>query len=461
MNIKKPLLTYLSFGETLKVKDSDNYGFDTANKLTFGASAVKSSLLNKDLKSTLLTALINTLPFALLSVVILAVFYAIGGAALTTINNFAAGFMCYFIYVLIELLKSNYNQFKTQETLKPSLIIAVVSFVLSCGTVIRELYNIITREYLQGKLFDFSAITIIFTLVFVAVLTKAEFKKNLNTLLAFVLSALYLTSNVTYLKAFAVVTYIRLALVLIMLGLMVYTVIKENKGLKLNLKASLIILGVSLGLTVVLSLIARFVYGETGVIRYILSTVFASLFGGDINSLALLESTHGGGVVTDNSSLFGIISVIAYIAPGSYLINALTMAGFNMGFKGENAVALGTIYALIGLCIAVGLTLTVLSIIIEFVKSGKDTARLVAIKRYVSAAIFGFIPVTILAMASSFVNLLRVSFSGIPGLLFAVALVSVIYVACNNYKLNRNIAAIASGVITTLIMVFSAGIILY
>ena len=132
-----------------------------------------------------------------------------------------------------------------------------------------------------------------------------------------------------------------------------------------------------------------------------------------------------------------------------------------MGFNGKNAVAVGSLYAIIGLVIAVGLTLTVLSVIIELVKSGKDTARLVAIKRYVSAAIFGFIPVTILAMASSFVNLLRVSFSGIPGLLFAAVLVSVIYVACNNYKLNRNIAAIASGVLTALVMVFSAGIILY
>ena len=262
MNIKKPLLTYLSFGEKLKIKNSEDYSFDAMSKLTFGASAVKSSLANKDLKSTLLTALINTLPFAVLSVIILAVIYAIGGSVLNIVNHFSAGIICYFIFVLIELFKSNYNHFKTHNILKPSLIIAGATFLLSCATVIREIYHIITKGYLEGKLFDFSAITIIFTVVFIAVLTMGEFKKNLNTLLAVGVSVLYLASNVSYFKTISFMAYIRLALVLIMLGLMVYTVAKENKGIKLNLKAPLIILGVTALIVLAISLVTYFAFGE-------------------------------------------------------------------------------------------------------------------------------------------------------------------------------------------------------
>ena len=461
MNIKKTLSTYLSFGEKLKLKDNENYGFSTMSKLTFGASGIKSSLINKDLKSVLYNALINTLPFAALGVIVLAIIYALGQNALTFANNFCAGFICYFIYVLIELFKSNYNHFKTHKILKSSIIIAAGTFVLSCGTVIREIYNIITKSYLPGKIFDISAITIIFTLVFIAVLTKGEFKLNLNTILVSVISLLFIASNLAYLKIYSFVTYIRLGLILAMLGLMVYTIIKENKGLKLNLKTPLIILGATALVTIVISLVLRFAFGETGQIQYILSTAFSGLFGSDVNALALLENTIGGGVIANNSALLGIISVIAYITPGSYLVNLLTMAGFNYGFKGEYALTVGLLYALMGLVLAVGLTLSALSVVIEFVKSGKDTIRLVTIKRYISAAVMGLIPVTILTMASSFVDLLRVSFSGVFGLLFAAALVTAIYVACNNYKINRNLVAVISGIITAFVMIFSAGIVLY
>ena len=461
MNIKNTLKTYLSFGEKLKIKDSDNYGFDAMRKLTFGASAVKSSLINKDAKSILLSALINTAPFAILSVLVLAIIYALNGMVLTTLNNFCAGFICFFIYILIELFKSNYNNFKEQNLLKSSLIVASATFILSCGTVIREIYNILTKKYWQGKIFDISAIVIIFAVVFFAVLTKGEFKKNLNTLLASVISVLYLATNATYFKAFSFMSYVRIGLVLVMLGLMVYTIIKENKGLKLNLKTPLIILGATIVLTVAIALVIRFAYKDINQIKYILSSAFAGLFGGDINSLALVENTLGGGIITNNTSLLGLISTIAYILPGSYLINTVTMAGFNMGFKGESALALGSLYAIMGLVIVIGLSLSAFSLVIEFVKSGKDLTRLTAIKNYVSACIMGLIPVTVLAMISTFVNLVRVSFNGVAGILFAAVLVAVIYIACNKYKLNRNIAAIVSGVLTTLIMIFSAGIILY
>jgi len=461
VNIKKTLLSYLSFGEKLKANKEDDYGFNTMQKLTFGAANIKSSLLNKDLKSILYTALLSTAPFAALSVAILAIIYALGGGVLSIVNNFCAGFMCYFIYVLIELFKNQYNHIKAHNIVKSSVVIAVATFILSCGTVIREIYNIITKSYLPNKVFDLSAVTIIFTLVFIAVLTKGKFKLNLNTILASVISLLFVISNISVLKGYSAVFYVRLGLILVMLGLMAYTVIKQNKGLKLNLKAPLIVLGVTVAVVAVISLILRFAFGEISQIKYILSTTFASLFGTDLNSLALLENTFGGGVVANNSVLMGIISVIAYIAPGSYLINAITLTGFNLGFKGENALAVGLLYALMGLVLAVGLTLSALSLVIEYVKSGKDTATLVAIKRYVSAAVMGLIPVTILTMASSFVDLLRVSFSGVFGLLFAAALVTAIYVACNNYKLNRNLAAIISGAITALVMIFSAGIILY
>ncbi len=461
MKIKNTLLTYLSFGVDLKIKSEDNYPYDTACKLTFGASAVKSSLLQKDLKSILLSAVINTLPFAIFTTLILFLITAVGGAVLTTFNNFAAGFICYFIYLLLELFKSNYNHFKTHDILKPSLIIAGSTFLLSCGTVLRQLYHLLTKDYLPGTLFDFSAVTIIFALIFVAVLTKGKIEKNLNSALAIGLSAAYLISNVTYIKTFTVVLYIRLALVLCMFGLIVYTFIKENKGAKLFSKTPLVILGITAACVLVIGLILRFVFGDINQIKFILHTAFAGVFSGDINSLALLENTVGGGVVTDNNTLYGLISVIAYILPGSYLINALTMAGFNMGFHGENGVIIGALYAIMGFIIAVGFTAAVIGLIIEYIKNGKDTAVLVTVKRWVAAAILGLIPVTILSLLSTFNNLVRVSFSGIYGILLALGLVLIIYFVCSNKKINRNIVAVSAGIFTLLLMICVAGVQLF
>ena len=461
MKIKDTLQSYLSFGEKLKVKNDDNYPYSTANKLTFGSSAVKSALNERDLKSVMLTALLNTLPFAFICLGLYIAISLIGGVVLNSLNHFAAGFLCYFIFVLIELLKGNINHYKTHDILKPSLFIAGITFLLSCGTAIRQIYHIITNKYLTGTIFDFSAVSIIFTIVFVAILTKGKFEKNLNTLLSLGLSVLYLSSNITYIKTLTAIVYIRMALVLAMLVLMVLTLIKEKGEKKLNYKTPLIILGGAVGIALIIGLVLLFVFKDINQIKFTLSTTFAALFGGDLTSLSLLENTIGGGVVTDNSSLYGLISTISYIAPGSYLINAITLSSFNMGFHGEYGIIVGLLYAVMGLAISLGVTLSGISLVMEAVKCGKSTTRLVTIKRWVSAAVSGFIPVTMLAMLSSFVDLMRVSFSGAWGLIFGAALVAIIYVLSNTYKVNRNLLAICSGAFTLLVMIFAAGVKLF
>lgn len=461
MKIKNTLLSYLSFGEKLKVKNDDNYPFSAASKLTYGSSAVKSALNERDLKSAVITVLINTLPFAFICLGVYILVSLIGGVVLNTLNHFAAGFLCYFIFVLIELFKSNINHYKTHDILKPSLIIAGITFVLSCGTAIRQIYHIVTNKYLLGTVFDFSGISIIFSLIFVAVLTKGKLEKNLNSLLGLGISSLYLLSNITYIKTLTAIVYIRMALVIIMLALMVLTLIKEKGEKKLNYKKPLIILSVTAAIALIIGLALLFIFKDINQIKFTLSTAFAALFGGDLTSLSLLENTIGGGVVTDNSSLYGLISTISYIAPGSYLINAITLSSFNMGFHGEFGIIVGLLYAVMGLTISLGVTLSGVSLVIESVKCGKSTARLVTIKRWVSAAVLGFIPVTALSMLTSFVDLMRVSFSGVWGLVLGAAIVAIIYVLNNTYKINRNLLAFCSGVFTLLVMIFAAGVKLF
>ncbi len=461
MKIKDTLLSFLSFGESLTVKDHDNEDYKLATKFSYGPSVVKSSLACKNTKDLILSSLVNTLPFAVLSVLVFALINFLNGEVLTYTKFFGAGIICYFAFVLVELIINSFRHAKKHKILSSTLIIAAVTFVLTSGTAIREIYNIIAKEYLPSSIFNISALPIIFALISFAVISGGEVKLIPKTIVAGVISLLFVASNVKGLAYIPYIVYVKLALLLALIVLMVLSIIKENKGLKINFKKPLIIFGITAVLTIALALVLAFVFGDIHQVKFILNTAFAGVFGGDVTSVALLENTVGGGTITNNNILYGVIGAISYIMPGSFLVNALTLAGFDMGAKGENGTVIGILYAAIGFIVTVGLVLSVISLYIEFIKAGANTKTMVTVKRYVTAAIMGAAFVTIISLVSSFVNLMSITFSGVFGILFAVSLILINFILIRSYKINCNLVAVATGIFTLLVMLFSDGIVLY
>lgn len=460
MNIKNTLFSFLSFGEDLKKKKAEDLAYTNANKLCYGPAVVKSSLAENNLKAFIVNLALNTLPFAVVAVALFALLTNLGQDVLEVVRHFGAGMVCYFAFILIELIAGGFNHAKKHKILKPTLIIAAATFFLTCGTVIRELYHIISSDYLSASWLDVSALPIIFSLIIFAILTDGEPKLNKDTLIATTLSVLFVASNIRALVSIPFMVYIKLAILAVMLVLAVLKVVKQNKGLKIKFKTPLVIFGVTAGVVLIIALVLRFVFGDINEVKFALSTAFAGVFSGDVTSVALLENTIGGGAVTNNSALYGIMAVIAYILPGSFLVNNIAIAGFNMG-RGENALPIGILYAVMGIVIVVGVTLSVVSLYIEFIKAGGENKVMVTVKRYVTASVLGAAAVTILALISSFVNLLRVSFGGVFAILFAASLIAIIYVLAKNYKVNKNILAVLAGVFTVLVMVFSSGVAVY
>ena len=458
MNFKKILNSFLSFGKGLKDK-GDNHYYNEGKKLSSCSKVVASSFSNGVNNKSILNAMFKNIPCAILSCLVLLIISLFSNAIFESVGYVGAGFICFFIFTLIELSISNFKHYKTHGYLKHSIIIVAISFILTCGTALRQVYHLLTGSYLTGTLFDFNAGTVLLIVVFLSLLTKGVFKKDIKTFAAIAISVLYVIFNITYIKTFAAVRYIRLGLVLAMAVMVILELVKNNdKSKKINFKAPLIILGGTVILSVILMLVLKFVFKDDNTLKFTLQSLITTLFSGDVSSLAVVGKTLGGTVI-DNNTLYGILAPISFIMPGSFIVNLLALIGFRVGVL--TSIPAGAIYMVLGLVIALGFALFAISAIMALVKSGKNLDAFITLKRWTSATVTGILFTTILYMGASFVNLLRVSFPGAVGLLFVASLTAVIYFVNKYYSINKKLLAVLSSLFTLLIMIFSSGVSLF
>lgn len=456
---------YKDTGDNDTAEQMSEASADRANALSSGATPLKSAFSRGIAKSGygtgVFAALLTSLPGAVFTAAFLVLFYVLGNAALKQLGFAAAGICGFIVYFIINYMLKSFKKAKKAKFILVSLILAALAFILTFGLEIRQVIYHLTGSMIGNVIFDLTAYDLIAAAVFFIIVTGGSLKPVWRTIAAAVISLFYcfvagknIYLDIPYLKPAMLGVMLVIAIVFLVLNFRP----KGEEKKRIDLKKPVIITLCSAAAIIFLVVLCFVVTGGKDSVKFTLYSLFSAVLGGDITSMPLYEGSLGQGGVIGNDVFFNQVVPVAFMMPGSLLINMLSGAGFCAGYDAAGILG-GVLYALLGFVTAVGSCISVFSFVYAFSK-GRATL-LITMKKWLEPVLCGLLASSILSMIVAMFNTVRDTFPGFFGLILFAIIVGACFYFAKDYKVKNHWLLLGSALLTLLLMNIFAGVMVF
>ena len=430
---------YKDTGDNDTAEQMPEASADRANALSSGATPLKSAFSRGIAKSGygtgVFAALLTSLPGAVFTAAFLVLFYA--------------------------LMIKSFKKAKKAKFILVSLILAALAFILTFGLEIRQVIYHLTGSMIGNVIFDLTAYDLIAAAVFFIIVTGGSIRPVWRTIAAAVISLFYcfvagknIYLDIPYLKPAMLGVMLVIAIVFLVLNFRT----KGEEKKKIDLKKPVIITLCSAAAIIFLVVLCFVVTGGKDSVKFTLYSLFSAVFGGDITSMPLYEGSLGQGGVIGNDVFFNQVVPVAFMMPGSLLINMLSGAGFCAGYDAAGILG-GVLYALLGFVTAAGSCISVFSFVYAFSKG--RAALLITMKKWLEPVLCGLLASSILSMIVAMFNTVRDTFPGFFGLILFAVIVGACFYFAKDYKVKNHWLLLGSALLTLLLMNIFAGVMVF
>ena len=444
--------------ENKKWMDKDEFNTAVAVSNISPASLPVSFCSVWNLKYSIISAFVFTLPGALIYLTLLTGSSFIGEAGMKYLRYISVGLIVFILFLLFRFIKKKFQSCSKSESKRQYLSVMVIVFLLTSGTVLRRLAAVFFGLELPVSLFSVNMMTLMI-IVFFIITFMGNFKSKLKLGIAFLFAGLYALAN----GKMGVLHQWSVPLLISMIALAVASVLYDttkNRANKIERKPIVIdykplrILLLFILIAIVFAAGTYFISQDANVWDYSGKIITSSLtsFGGGEVYIGISEATFvQTGFIPEqlyNTQVIGIANAM----PGPILVNIVTGIGFIYG-NISHGVGFGWLFGLLGLVMAVMVTaIGALSLYVCF-DALKDSYRMRMIIQYIMPVVCGLLITTafsLLIQASLvLIGIGANAFLSI-GIVFAMFL-GMVFVNLK-YRVNDLILLLLSGVGTVIVL---------
>lgn len=358
-----------------------------------------------------------TLPGTFLTVLLLSMMSILNAGTLHKIEYASVGVSAFIILLLIHYISNVMVKSARQNFGVQAVIIMLTTAVCTFGKAIRQLSTLFfgpLPHALKTPLLGVSTIDLLIVAFLIIAGTSGIFN-NLKSILVAVLSAGYLVmaGKMSPVSSGAM-RYIRLAILILILVLIVMQIRKEETGdtkIRIHwgrpLRQSLLF---------VLAILIMFIlsYILVGDVSFYLSNGIvssATSFGGGEAYMTVADGIFVGSNYISSADFYNKILPIANALPGPILVKVLAGIGYMKGFK-LAGMAGGFVLAALGMTMGVGTSVVVCNFVYEIYRSVSQVKFFQILNQWILPVVCGLLISTMISMIYSSLGVVKEAGTG-------------------------------------------------
>ena len=411
-----------------------------------------------DIRYSVVSSFMYTLPGALIYLALLTGFSFIGEAEMKYLKYTSVGLITFVLFLLFRFIRKNFLNCSKSESKKQYMSIMATVFLLSSGNVLRRLAGVLFGISLPVSVFAVNMMTLMIMAFFIIIFVGGS-KSKIKLGAAFLLSGLYALAN----GKMGILGQWSLPLLIVMLILAAASVIYDAKRkraeeterahVRIDFKPIRVL---SLFVLIAASFAAGtyFITNDAKVWDFAFKVLSSSLtsFGGGEVYIGISEAAFvQTGFIPEqifNTQIIGIANTL----PGPILVNIVTAVGFTYGNIAHGA-GFGWLFGILGLVVAVTATaIGALALSVCF-EALRDSRRLRMIIEYVMPIVCGILITTAISMliqASSV--LIGVGANAFLSIAIVIAIVAAMMFLRSRFRINDMLLLLLSGAGTVTVL---------
>lgn len=404
-----------------KVISSEEYTKHTiiAN-ITPGTLPTKLAALSRT-DISVVSAYAYTFPSIILLLAFLSLLSIIGDKGVDYIEYASVGISTFIIFLLVEYITKVMKNGKLENHGKKYIVIMLAAFLVTGGKELRCVLSGLTgceKKWLLDPILDISTINLMIVSFFVILFlgTNSSYKKKV---VACILAGLFVLS-VGKKQIFPVDWNMKLVIEVAMVVAIIATVIyefrkkkdcvskvdiqtKENTGkykkTLRNIGIFILLSVIAFGITLICS-VNKTNTSSLNIIDYTVNSAISTItsFGGGEAFISIAEGMFVNTGYVDSGIYYSQIVSIANALPGPILVKIIAAVGFEFGKLSFNSPFLGIMIAVLGSCVAIGVSSVVALVVYLGFDKLKNAPRVQQIQNYILPVVCGMLISTCLSM---------------------------------------------------------------
>lgn len=365
-----------------------------------------------------------TLPGVILLIVLLGLLSVIGNKAVNYIEYASVGISAFIIFLLVEYVMKVMQNGRLEGRNKWYMIIVLVAFLVTGGKEIRSVLSVLIgcdKEWLLNPILDISTINLMIVSFFV-ILFLGKHSSAKKKIIACLLSGMFVLcvgKKQIFPAAWNMKLIIEIAMAVALVGTFLYEFFwKKDSGRvektetvkhteeKTNYRKIIRNIGIFIILAVVvliITIVATTNLQNTSALSVTDYTVNSAVstvtsFGGGEAFISIAEGMFVNTGYVEPDIYYSQIVSIANALPGPILVKIIAAVGFEFGKISYNSSFIGILIAVLGTCVAIGVSSIVALLVYLGFDKLKDAPRIHQIQNYILPVVCGMLVSTCLSM---------------------------------------------------------------
>lgn len=363
----------------------------------------------------MLGALLSTLPGAVLTVILVSLLALVSGGFLTQFGYFSVGISVFIIFLMMKYVVKVVKDGKKNRSLAMTLGVLFVTFALTFGEKLRKLMDVAFGWNTVESLivFKLSTVHMLILCFFIVFFTYGKLDKITTPICAAIcLLYCFACGKNGWIPSW--VQYLCYGLMILCVGTRIAVLKAKNrkKGIakdavtksriKIRWKPAIMTLALSLGVIAVLTGVCAAISPSHAMnaLRYCGKGILSVLttFGGGAAYYPVAENVFVDGGMIASDVFFSQMMPVANAMPGPVLVKLLASIGYSYANAFSGSMAVGYVYALLGIAIGVGMSASVFAVVYSIYHAFSDLAIFGQIKKWVLPVICGLLLTTTLSL---------------------------------------------------------------